>query len=137
MARLERDPGHQQRAREAERRRAAVRAADAPEWQMLRDVLEARGIGSADLGRFVSNTNYFRPSVFDERAAMPVLLDLLPRLARPNVVTAVPGHLHRPWARPGVFRAAGGVLPLGAAGSAQGSAIGDALATAPRGHLPG
>ena len=55
--RLDRDPAHQQRVGAGERRRAAVRAVDAPEWQLLRDALEARGIDSADLGRFVSNTS--------------------------------------------------------------------------------
>jgi hypothetical protein len=45
------------------------------EWDRLRAVLASEGIaGTEDLGRFVSNVEHFRPSAFDERAAMPILL---------------------------------------------------------------
>lgn len=59
--------------------------------------------GTEDLGRFVNNTKYFEPSAFDERAAMPVLLGLLPTLEEGKVVASVAGHLRRPWARPAAF----------------------------------
>lgn len=71
------------------------------EWKQLRATLRARGIeGADDLRRFVSNTEYFAPSTFDERSAMHVLLEVLPQLSEPQLVTAVTGHLRRPWARP-------------------------------------
>lgn len=67
---------------------------------MVSDVLDAHGIaGVEDFGRFVSNTKYFPASNFDERAAAPVLLDLLPTLRDQRVVTAVGRHLQRPWLR--------------------------------------
>lgn len=59
--------------------------------------------GTEDLGRFVSDTRYLQPSAFDERAAMPILLELLPRLTDPRLVAAVAAHLRRPWARPAAF----------------------------------
>jgi hypothetical protein len=50
------------------------------ELEELRSALIAEGVaGVSDLGRFVSNTDHFRPSTFDERAAMPVLVAWLPR----------------------------------------------------------
>lgn len=60
----------------------------------LKAALAEAGVkGADDLGRFMSNTEFFRPSEFDEKAAMPVLLDALPTLSDPAVVTAVAGHL--------------------------------------------
>lgn len=60
------------------------------EWKQLRVTLRARGIeGADDLRRFVSNTEYFAPSTFDERSAMHVLLEVLPQLSEPQLVTAV------------------------------------------------
>ena len=76
------------------------------EWQRVRNALEHAGVaGTADLGHFVNDVTYFRASVFDERAAMPVLLDLLPTLTDPTLVWAVAGHLRGPWARPAAFGA--------------------------------
>jgi hypothetical protein len=41
--------------------------------------LRERGAtGAEDLGRFVTNVEFFRPSELDKHAAMPVLLELLP-----------------------------------------------------------
>jgi hypothetical protein len=66
--------------------------------------LVAAGVeGAEDLGRFVSDGRYLQPSKFDEWAAMPVLLELLPRLTDPTLVSAVAAHLRRPWARPAAF----------------------------------
>ncbi|WP_369046423.1 hypothetical protein [Sinomonas sp. P10A9] len=74
------------------------------EWEALRRDLERAGVSGADeLGRFVSNVEFFGDSAFDERAAMPVLLTALPRLTEPRLVSAVAGHLRRPWARPQAF----------------------------------
>ncbi len=56
-----------------------------------------------ELGRFVNNVEFFGASNFDEMAAMPVLLNALPRLADARLVSAVAGHLLRPWARPHAF----------------------------------
>ena len=73
---------------------------------MLVDALTEAGVGGVeDFGRFVKNTAYFAPSAFDERAAMPVLLRVLPSLTDPKVVGAVAGHLRRPWTRPVAFAA--------------------------------
>jgi len=69
------------------------------------DLVDAGVAGTEDLGRFVANTQYIRASIFDERAAMPVLLRVLPTLREPNLVIAVAGHLHRPWARARAFEA--------------------------------
>jgi hypothetical protein len=68
------------------------------------DALNHAGVdGARDFGRFVSNTEHFAPCALDERAAMPVLLGLLPSLSEPGLVAAVAGHLRRPWARPAAF----------------------------------
>jgi hypothetical protein len=76
------------------------------DWMRTRAALREHGVaGSDDLGRFVSNVEFFRPSALDERAAMPVLLALLPTLSDAQVVCAVAGHLRRPWARPAAFTA--------------------------------
>lgn len=70
------------------------------EWQLVRDAPGAAGVaGVEDLGRFVNNTQYFAPSGLDQRAAAPVLLDLLPKLRDPRVVKTVGQHLQRPWLR--------------------------------------
>lgn len=104
MAELANDPDYQRRRREFEEGLAARLAEDEPEWEILRTELAAAGVDPTDAGRFVNDTTYFRPSVFDERAAMPVLLEVLPRLSRPHVIGAVAAHLARPWARPIAFR---------------------------------
>ena len=87
--------------------------------------------GAHDFGTFVSDTTHFRPSVFDERAAMPTLLRLLPTLRDEAVVSAVAGHLRRRWARPTAFAALRDAFELWAESSpAAGWQLGDALATA-------
>lgn len=74
------------------------------EWQIVRDALLAAGVrGVEDLGRFVNNTEFFAPSRLDERAAAPVLLELLPELTNPQVVATVGRHLQGPWVRPGGY----------------------------------
>jgi hypothetical protein len=79
---------------------------EADDWSRLRAALDDAGVaGSEDLGSFVSNTEHFRPSVLDERAAMPVFLQMLPTLTDAQAVSAVAGHLRRPWARPTAFPA--------------------------------
>jgi hypothetical protein len=76
------------------------------EWDLLRQQLSAAGVaGAKDLGRFVGNPEFFGESQFDELAAMPVLVASLPSLTDPTLVTAVAGHLTRPWARPAAFPA--------------------------------
>jgi hypothetical protein len=75
------------------------------EWRELRELLTQRGVaGAADLGRFVSNTEFFAAAAFDERAAMPTLIEYLPQATDPKLVSAIAGHLRRPWARPAALR---------------------------------
>jgi hypothetical protein len=76
------------------------------EWEQLRERLALAGVGGTEhLGRFVSNPEFFDESRFDERAAMPVLVEALPSLTDSRLVGAVAGHLRRPWARPAAFDA--------------------------------
>lgn len=76
------------------------------EWAQLRARLTDAGVdGVQDLGRFVSNPEFFGSSAFDEKAAMPVLIAQLPHLTDAKLVGAVAGHLRRPWARPAAFNA--------------------------------
>ena len=76
----------------------------ADERARLKEALRHHGVaGVEDFGRFVNNTEHFAPSEFDERAAMPVLLDALPGLTDIKVVDSVAGHLGRTWARPAAF----------------------------------
>ena len=64
----------------------------------MRDALAAAGVvGVQDFGRFVNNTQYFAPAKFDERAAAPVLMKLLPELEDGRVVRTVARHLIGPW----------------------------------------
>lgn len=74
------------------------------EWDRLRQELERAGVeGPREIGRFVSNVEFFGASQFDEKAAMPILLAALPQLTDSRLVSAVAGHLRRPWARPVAF----------------------------------
>lgn len=89
--------------------------------------------GVEDLGRFVNNTEHFAPSQFDERAAMPVLLDILPTATDAKLVEAIAGHLRRPWARPAAFPALRDAFERWAPTEPlAGWALGDALANAAR-----
>jgi len=101
------------------------------EWKHLRALLRDRGVaGAEDLGTFVNNTRYFAPSAFDERAAMPVLLEALPGISDRRLVDAVAGHLGRPWARPAAFGALHTAFLRGAPiDHSTGWAIGNALGT--------
>lgn len=77
---------------------------ESDEWEALRQELERAGVpGAHELGRFVSNADFFGASTFDERAAMPVLLVALPSLTDAHLISSVAGHLRRPWARPQAF----------------------------------
>jgi HEAT repeat protein len=105
------------------------------EFDRVRSVLEERGVnGSADFGYFVNRPDLFRPSEFDERSAMPVLLELLPTLADGSVVAATARHLRRPWARPTAFVPLTEAFRRWAAGPHPdaGWALGDAVASAAR-----
>lgn len=102
------------------------------EWEALRVELQHVGVaGSDDLGRFVSNVEFFGASAFDERAAMPVLLAALPRLTDPRLVSAVASHLRRPWARPQAFDPLlAAFLKWASADATTGWHLGDALGSA-------
>lgn len=101
------------------------------DWDRLRDHLSRAGIDPTDLGRFVNDTRYFRASRFDERSAMPVLLELMPQLRDRQAVIAVAGHLRRAWARPAAFDVLLEMFRRWApTDQSVGWSIGDALATA-------
>lgn len=87
----------------SENARRAQLEAEAPEWAWLAAELEAAGVDTRDLGRFVNDTRFIRPSEFDEVEAMPVLLRALPRLTHADVVAAVAAHLDHRGARPVAF----------------------------------
>ncbi len=100
------------------------------DWDRLREQLNRAGIDTTDLGRFVNNTEYFRPSTFDERSAMPVLLKAMPELTDRQAITAVAGHLGRAWARPAAFDVLLQMFRRWATkDQSVGWSIGDALAT--------
>jgi hypothetical protein len=108
----------------------------ADEWQQARDELVRAGVeGAEDLGRFVNDVRYLRSTRFDERAAMPVLLELLPRLTDATLVRAVAAHLRRPWARPAAFGPLVDAFRRWAPqGGDAGWQLGDALASAAGPH---
>ncbi|HEY6278561.1 MAG TPA: HEAT repeat domain-containing protein [Streptosporangiaceae bacterium] len=102
------------------------------EIQHLRSALTDAGVaGAGDFGRFVNDTSRFGPSAFDARAAMPVLVRMLPSLADPHAVEAVAGHLAAAWSGPAVpalitaFRRWAAQYPLGT-----GWQLGNAIAAA-------
>jgi hypothetical protein len=101
------------------------------EWQMVRDALTEQGVaGADDLGRLVSNTDHFRPSALDERAATSVFIELLPRLSDPKLVGAIASHLRSPWARPAASQVLQAAFERWAiTETTTGWHIGDALAT--------
>lgn len=66
------------------------------DWQRARLlVTKLIVIRADDLGRFVNNTDYFRPSQLAERASMPVLLQLLPTVSNAKLTCAIAGRLRR------------------------------------------
>jgi hypothetical protein len=71
-------------------------------FEQIRRALDAAGLPSADFGRFTSNRHpdVIRPSVFDDRGAVPVLLNLLPSVFHPDALEAIVRHLTTPFARP-------------------------------------
>jgi hypothetical protein len=65
--------------------------------------LEAAGINSDDYGRFVNNTKYFRPSVFDVRAATQVLLTVLPSVTDGGTASTIAMYLQNSTVGPESF----------------------------------
>jgi hypothetical protein len=59
------------------------------EWQAIRAALRAVGVDPTDLARFVNQPHPgipgFEPEQFDSPAALPVLLEWLPRVEAPAV----------------------------------------------------
>ena len=104
------------------------------EWEVTRAELTARGVqGANDLGRFVNNVEFFCASEIDERAAMPVFLELLPRLTDRRLIGAVAGHLRRPWARPAAFAVLHeAFLRLATVDDSTSWSLGDSMANAAR-----
>lgn len=114
------------------------------EWEQLRARLTAAGVdGVEDLGRFVNKPEFFGRSRFDERAAMPVLIEVLPALTDAKLVGAVAMHLRRPWARPAAFPALSTAYevwavctgPVGSVGWFLGDALGTTATAAQAGTL--
>jgi hypothetical protein len=78
--------------------------AEDEERDALLIALAAQGVtGLADFGRFVNNTTYFAPPVFDVGASWPVLLEWFPRLNQPRLVDTVARYLGQPGLRPQAF----------------------------------
>lgn len=102
MAELEADPAYRQRIAERDALHAQRVAENADEFALVRRALDDAGLPSEDFGRFTSgrHPDVIRPSVFGFRAAVPVLLDVLPRLTRPVVKEAVVRSLSTAHARP-------------------------------------
>lgn len=109
------------------------------EWQTVREALADHGVAGGDeLGRVVSTTRCVRPSALDERAAMPIFIELLPQVSDPQVVAVLASHLRRRWARPQAFGNLHAAFERWAIiEPTTGWHIGDALATtATTGELP-
>lgn len=67
-------------------------------------LLHSRGVaGAEDFGRFVNDTRCLERSTFDDRAALPVLLDVLPTLDDPKAVAAAARHVRCRWLRGDAF----------------------------------
>lgn len=77
------------------------------DFQLVRNALEAAGLASADFGRFTSGRHpeAIRQSVFDYRAAVPVLLEVLPQVEDPDAKEAVVRSLTTSYARPAAAEA--------------------------------
>lgn len=102
IAKLEADPDYQRRRAQQEARRQARMAEDAEEFAMVRAALDAAGLPSRDFGRFTSgrHPDIIRPSVFDYSGAVPVLLELLPKVTKPAVKESILRSLSTSYARP-------------------------------------
>jgi len=74
----------------------------AVEFERIRDALHAAGLPSEDFGRHTTDRypHTIRPAVFDDRAAVPILLAVLPTLSHPDAREALVSHLATPHSRP-------------------------------------
>lgn len=61
--------------------------------RLMNELIDAGVDGVDEFGRFVNDTRYFEPSRFDDAAAAPVLLRMLPELNDPRLVSSVGRHL--------------------------------------------
>jgi hypothetical protein len=102
IAGLEADPDFQRRKAERTSAHAARLRESEPDFQLVRAGLEAAGLASADFGRFTSgrHPDVIRPSAFDYKAAVPVLLEVLPLVQHPSAKEAVVRSLTTSYARP-------------------------------------
>jgi hypothetical protein len=102
MAELEADPDFQSRKAERTAAHAARLRESEPDFALVRAALEATGLPSADFGRFTSgrHPDVIRPSVFDYKASVPVLLVVLPLVQHPSAKEAVVRSLTTSYARP-------------------------------------
>ena len=102
ITQLEADPDFQRRRGERSADHAARIRDSATDFAFIRRTLESAGIASDDFGRFTTNRHpdVIRPSVFDYRAAVPVLLAVLPLVQSPAAKEAVVRSLTTSHARP-------------------------------------
>lgn len=95
-------------------------------------MLTSQGVaGVEDFGRFVSNVSFFGASAFDERAAMTILINALPRVRDARLADTIASHLRRPWARPAAYESLLDAFKrFGGRNGSSGWSIGDSLASA-------
>jgi hypothetical protein len=107
MAGLEADPDFQRRKAERQAAHEERVRESAPDFALVRSALEAAGIASADFGRFTSGRrpDVIRPSLFDYKAAVPVLIAVLPLVRDPSAKEAVVRTLTTSHARPAAAEA--------------------------------
>ena len=107
QAELEADPEWVRARDEREAARRARRADNDGDFALVRSALDAAGLPSRDFGYFTSGRypDILPNPVFDYRAAVPVLLDVLSKVTRPAVKEAIVQSLSTPFARPIAARA--------------------------------
>lgn len=107
MAQLEADPDWVRARDQREAARRARMAENAEEFALVRRALDAAGLPSRDFGHFTSgrHPDVIPQPIFDYRRAVPVLLDVLPKVTRPAVKEAIVRSLSTPHGRPHAARA--------------------------------
>jgi hypothetical protein len=107
MAELEVNPEWVRARDERKAAHRARQAENAGDFTLVRSALDAAGLPSGDFGRFTSGRHpeIIPNPVFDWRASVPVLLDVLPKVTRPVVKEAIVRSLSTKYARPLAARA--------------------------------
>ena len=98
--------------------------------RIVRALQDADVAGAEYFGRFVNDTRYLTASPFDEQAAIPTLLDLLPSISDSRDLEAAVRYLGRASARPAAFEPLHQVfLSRAAQDQSLGRSVGDSIAT--------